>query len=145
MTTGTIDGTNATFVLSEYSDTIALFVNGVLQIEDVDYTYTSGTGTIVFTAGSIPMYGAYLSARVWSKFDATTTYGAPPKIEVPSGTRDGVNTAFTLTSTPSTCLVYYNGQLLSENVGYTRATNVLTMISPNIPASTTDLLVAVYW
>ena len=75
----------------------------------------------------------------------SAAYGNPPKVEVPSGMIDGVNTDFTLTYTPGLLMLYYNGQLLKEGTGYTRLTNVVTMLSPNVPASSTDVIMAIYW
>lgn len=142
---GTIDGINDTFTLTEYSDSVALFVDGILQVEGVDYTYTSGTGTIVFAGASIPTGGQLLTALVWGDFDSSTAYSTPPKIEIPAGARNGTNATFTVAGSPTTFMLYYNGQLLSEGVGYSRSTNVITMSLLNIPSSAVDLLVAVYW
>ena len=143
--TGTINGTNDTFYLSEYGGEINLFVNGVLQIEGVDYSYSTGTGQVIFAAGSIPLTGSYLTALVYSLYSANSAFGNPPKVEIPAGTIDGTNADFTLVYTPGLLMLYYNGVLMKEGVDFTRTTNVITMLSPNVPASSVDRLMAIYW
>lgn len=141
---GTINGINDTFTLADYGGEIALFTNGILQIPTTDYSYTPGTGTIVFTAGSIPAPGALLTVLAWGTYDTTSAYGTPPRLEIPSGTMNGVNATFTVAHSPSTFLLYYNGQLLKEGTGYTRNGTIITMQSGYIPVSG-DQLFAVYW
>lgn len=56
--------------------------------------------------------------------------------EVPSGTKDGVNTAFTLASTPSPALslqLVYNGFVMKAGVGYTLSGANITAIAPYLP------------
>ena len=61
--TGTVDGSNATFTIAELPPNVRVWVNGIKQIDTVDFAWTALTGTIVFTSGSIPMYGAYIEAE----------------------------------------------------------------------------------
>lgn len=61
--TGTVNGTNATFTVDEMPANVRVWVNGLKQIETVDYSWTALTGTIVFTSGSIPMTGAYIEVE----------------------------------------------------------------------------------
>lgn len=56
---GTVDGANATFTAaSTITAEHQLFVDRVIQIVDVDYTYTGAT--ITFLAGAIPQTGSYV-------------------------------------------------------------------------------------
>lgn len=59
---GSIDGVNATFVLSNTpaTNTLFLFVNGVKQMEDVIYTLSGAT--ITFESAYIPQTGDTLEA-----------------------------------------------------------------------------------
>lgn len=63
--------------------------------------------------------------------------------EVPSGTKNGSNKAFTLAHTPtSVVLLYLNGQyLVSGGVDYTRVTTAITMV---VAPLSTDALIATY-
>lgn len=59
--------------------------------------------------------------------------------ETPTGTRDGVNAAFTLTNAPNPALsleLYKNGQLMIATVDYTLATATITYSAGAIPLST---------
>jgi hypothetical protein len=59
--------------------------------------------------------------------------------EVPAGTKDGVNTAFTLAETPAPAAslhVLFNGSDLTQGVDYTLSGTAITMVSPYIPTST---------
>ncbi len=58
--------------------------------------------------------------------------------EVPSGTKNGVNTAFTLALPPNpagSLLLVYNGYVLTPGVGYTLAGTNITAIAPFLPNS----------
>lgn len=63
--TGVINGINSTFTLAHTpnpSASLALYVNGVLQDQNVSGDYTLAANTISFTAGSIPQTGDFLEA-----------------------------------------------------------------------------------
>ncbi len=56
--------------------------------------------------------------------------------EVPSGTKNGVNTAFTLAHTPNPALSLFlvlNGSTLAAGTGYTISGASITAIAPYIP------------
>lgn len=58
--------------------------------------------------------------------------------EVPSGTKDGVNTAFTLTAAPDPAAsleLIFNGYVLTPAVGFTLAGANITAIAPFLPNS----------
>jgi len=62
-----------------------------------------------------------------------------------SGTKNGVNTAFTISAVTSVLMVYLNGQLLDEGVGYTYdGVTSITAIAPKIPF-VNDSYEAVRW
>lgn len=104
--TGTVDGVNANFTLSQApqtDDALQVFVDGILRPKTTAWT-TSGT-TLTFTAGNIPLTGQ----SVYTFYAGDTVKSVQ---EVPSGTVDGVNTVFTLTSAPVNAmglLVYKDG------------------------------------
>lgn len=56
--------------------------------------------------------------------------------ETPSGTKDGVNTTFTLSYTPSpagSLQLVYNGMTMQATVGYTLSGATVTAIAPFLP------------
>jgi hypothetical protein len=71
----------------------------------------------------------------------TVFYGAPTREDL-TGTKNGINTTFTLGAIPTVVMVLWNGQVLDEGVGYTRSGATVTMTSA--PASN-DTLEAVRW
>lgn len=68
--------------------------------------------------------------------------------EVPSGTKNGSNTDFTLANTPvsGTEMVFLNGMLMNAGAGndYTISGNTITFLTGSIPISTDTVLVT-YW
>lgn len=72
--------------------------------------------------------------------------GVPTREDV-AGTKNGSNTAFTVSSDPGSLglvILYLNGTLLDEGLAYTRLGTAVTMISPFIPEST-DSFEALIW
>jgi hypothetical protein len=143
--TGTIDGLNADFVMPHApnpTDSLILFLNGALQLETTDYTLASATITEttppIAASGSDP--ADWLLA--WSRVDgisANYSYA-----EVPTGTIDGSNAAFTLTNTPrpiTAMLLFQNRIFLRPNIDYTVAGTTLTL---TVPPETGASLVAFY-
>jgi hypothetical protein len=66
--------------------------------------------------------------------------------EIPSGTLDGVNSAFTLASAPnpaSSLAVYRNGLLLKQNLDYTLSSNSM-IFQPGAVPRAADMLLAYY-
>lgn len=63
--------------------------------------------------------------------------------EDPTGTKDGVNTAFTI-STSGDVDLYLNGVLLKETVGYTISGTSITMLAGYIPESDDTLEAIIY-
>lgn len=58
---GTIDGVNAVFTLSDTPLNLDLYKNGVLQLSPTMYTLAGNV--VTFTSNFIPSPGDYLSAR----------------------------------------------------------------------------------
>lgn len=70
--------------------------------------------------------------------DASAAVTGSPGItplETITGTKDGANTAFTISGNARVVMVFLNGQLLVEGTGYTRAGTGITAIAPYIPGS----------
>lgn len=103
---GTVDGVNAVFTLTQTpqtADALQVFVDGVLRNKTTSWTISGNT--ITFTAGNIPSTGQSVYA-----FYAGDSVKAVQ--ETPTGTIDGVNDTFTLSSTPinaTSLLVYIDG------------------------------------
>lgn len=71
-------------------------------------------------------------------------YNAPTREDI-EGTKDGVNTAFTISkSVYSVVLVIWNGVVLDQGVHYTISGKDITMIAPNLP-EVGDTFEAVIW
>jgi len=92
-----------------------------------------------------------LKTSLWSVIKATLkTYfmGLYVCREVPTGTKNGSNTDFTLANTPvsGTEMVFVNGLLMNAGAGndYTISTNTITFLTGCIPISTDTILVT-YW
>ena len=70
---------------------------------------------------------------------------SPPLREDISGTKNGANTAFTISAASVVLMVYLNGQLLDEDRSYTYdGVTGITAIAPKIPFSN-DSYEAVRW
>lgn len=61
--TGTMDGVNASFLLSYPVSTVNVYRNGLLMTAGTDYT--SGANVITFLAGNIPQPGDLITAEGW--------------------------------------------------------------------------------
>lgn len=90
---GTIDGVNTTFTLSQtpIAGTVRLVRTGARERPSTDFS-VSGT-TITFVVA--PPVGSWLLADYLIAADSTRAFN-----EVPTGAIDGVNTTFTLANTP---------------------------------------------
>jgi uncharacterized phiE125 gp8 family phage protein len=103
-----------------------VFVNSLLQVENVHYTVTNGD--IVFVVP--PITGDAI--RVWYTTDPTPDQ-LYDDMETPSGTPNGVLTAFTLTSAiaaGSHPLVFLNEFFQIEGIHYTWSGNTITFSLP---------------
>lgn len=121
--TGTIDGTNNTFTLSNvpYNGTDQIFVNGYLKKKSIDYTISGNTITFI----NIP---AVSSVMLVSYFLSN------PMIinELPQGTIDGLNKVFTINNIPSTntLRMFANGSLLAKETYTINGSTITFLTSP---------------
>lgn len=139
---GTINGSNASFTLANVpnpSTSLALFRNGLLQSQGVDYTLSANA--VTFLSASIPQTNDILLASY--RLSVSIPGVGFVDQETPSGAINGVNTTFTLgqTPSPSTSLAAYrDGLLLSPGIDYALSGNVMTFLSGRIPQTNDRLL-----
>jgi hypothetical protein len=124
--TGAINGSNLAYTLAgtpSPGTSLHLYANGVRLRPTTDYS-VSGTGITMVAA---------LQTGDWFRADYRTTSapaGNYADAEIPSGTIDGSNTAFTLANTPTSGAlhVYLNGVRLRPTTDYTTTGTGLTMV-----------------
>ncbi len=142
---GTLDGVNANFTLSQTpvpASSLSVFRNGLLQSLGVDYT-VSGSA-ITFLPGSVPLPADLLNAAYRVAAPGPTAIFIDS--ETPAGVINGNNLNFTLQITPNppgSLKLYKNGVLLMQNIDYTLGANVI-VFSTNITPQTGDALRASY-
>jgi hypothetical protein len=142
---GTLDGTNLTFTLSQAPSPITsfeLFHNGILMQAGEDFSLSAST--ITFFEEAIPRANDTLLAyyRVAGTTPAVTFVDG----EIPSGALDGANISFNLASAPtsgSVLRLYKNGVLLQASLDYTLSGTAITFINSAQPNSG-DTLLAYY-
>ncbi len=157
--TGTVDGINTRFMLSETPapGSLTLFLN-IDQCEGTDFTISGNV--VTFAVAPKPrdvgsFLARYMAGGGGSSSGGTgggsTSSGNISWNEVPSGTLDGSNITFTLAQTPSpsgALQLYLNGELLSPLTtppSYTLTGNTITLgVTPTPSAAHGDLLVATY-
>jgi hypothetical protein len=148
--TGTMDGSNVTFTLADApspSDSLMLYLNGQLLTQGASEDYTLSTATITFlAAANIPestdtLVATYSTAA--SGGNLTFQFN-----ETLSGTINGVNDTFTLSTAPnadSKVMVFVNGQLMTRGASndFTISGTTITFASDTIP-QVDDVLLATY-
>ncbi len=148
--TGTMDGSNVTFTLADApspSDSLMLYLNGQLLTQGASEDYTLSTATITFlAAANIPestdtLVATYSTAA--SGGNLTFQFN-----ETLSGTINGVNDTFTLSTAPnadSKVMVFVNGQLMTRGASndFTISGTTITFASDTIP-QIDDVLLATY-
>ena len=111
--TGVIDGSNATFNLSNLPQEgeVLLFHNGLLLFDDENGDYERDETAITYVAGAEPEVG--------DRHMAVYLEGIGAAGEVPAGTIDGVNAAFELSADPrhDSVLLFHNGVFMTEGGG----------------------------
>jgi hypothetical protein len=142
---GTLDGTNGTFTISQVplAGSLAIYRNGLLQAAGVDYTLT-GT-TVTFLPNSVPRSTDIISAYYRVAGAGTTVVFVDS--EVPGGTIDGSNVSFTLANTPNPAAslkFYKNGVLLNQGGDYTLSGSNITFASTSVTPQVGDTLIASY-
>jgi hypothetical protein len=116
---GTINGSNHVFTLSNAPTLLLLDLNGLLMTQGVDYTLSGNT--ITFTA-SLPYTGDRLFANYFYGSGSLTPFS-----QTPTGVINGSNTAFTLTHSPQILFLTRNGVQLVVGTDYTLSGTNLTM------------------
>lgn len=104
---GTVNGINDTFVLGHTPKSNSAVLVTVNSIKTLVANYTITGASIQFHAGSIPQLGQ----KVECFYIATTANTIDGAQEVPTGTINGINAAFTIVGTPTaaTLLVFVDG------------------------------------
>jgi hypothetical protein len=125
--TGTVDGTNPTFVLANTPISLseAVFIDGALGRRGVDYALSGPN----ITAIVIPQQWIVVSYR----YAGTPSGGTPVDGETPSGTVDGSNTSFVLANAPisNSEAVFIDGALARRGVDYTiSGANITAILVP---------------
>lgn len=120
---GVINGSNPTFTLSNVPALLFLDLNGIQMTEGVDYSIVGTTITMT----TIPQGGG-----TPDKLYATYFYGSStsltPFSQVPGGSINGSNTAFTLAHTPIVLFLTRNGvRLQSGGIDFSITGTSITM------------------
>jgi uncharacterized protein YoxC len=143
---GTISGTNTAFTLAHTpapSASLTLYRNGLAQTSGVDFTLSGAA--VTFNSGSIPQPGDVLEA--YYRIPGTGAAAVFVDSEIPLGTINGSNLAFTLAASPnpSTSLkLSKNGVLLTQGADYTLSGSTITFAGTSSTPQTGDSLVASY-
>lgn len=143
---GTINGTNTTFTLANTpspASTLALYRNGLLMTQGVDYSLSGST--VSFVSGETPQSGDVLQA--YYRLAGSSTAPLFVDDQVPQGTINGTNLTFTLTSAPLPALslkLYKNGDLLQQGTDYSLNGTTITFANTNVTPQPGDTLVAFY-
>ena len=139
---GTANGSNAAFTLANVPNpptSLALFRNGLLLEQGVDYTLSSNA--IMFETGAVPQSNDILSASY--RLAVSIPGVGFVDQETPSGTVNGVNATFTTSQTPApttSLAVYRNGLLMSSGIDYTLSGATITFLTASVPQTSDTLL-----
>lgn len=142
---GVANGTNLTFTLANApnpASSLILFRNGIAQKAGGDYTLTGST--ITFVQDSVPQSGDTLLA--WYRVGGSASNFSFADAEVPGGTLDGANLAFTLAHTPNpvaSLVLFRNGVAMKNGADYTLSGTTVTFVQGAQPQAG-DLLQAWY-
>lgn len=142
---GVVNGVNASFTLANAplpASSLALYRNGLLQKQTVDYSLSNSS--ITFTGSYPPQPADVLTASY--RMNVSIAGVAFVDQEVPGGTVDGVNTSFTLSQAPNpgaSLSLYRNGMLQKANLDYTLSGTGITF-QPGLAPQPGDMLLASY-
>lgn len=129
------------YCLYWYDDTETLIASGdaLAQFTASEYSTTPPTLTAPTAASECPS----IDPPAASSLSAPSTY---PTVEEVTGTKNGSNKTFTVSSTPLGWLgLYYNGALLKEGTDYSRSGTTITIAAAFPAPVSADSLQAVYW
>jgi hypothetical protein len=142
---GTLDGTNNAFTLAQspVSGSFSIFRNGLLQSLGIDYAINGQT--ITFLPKSVPRTTDILTAyyRVSGAGPSATFVDS----EVPNGTIDGNNLAFTVAVAPfpaASLKLYKNGILLNQGGDYMLSGSNISFVNVGVTPQLGDALIAAY-
>lgn len=118
-----------------------LIANGpsLFAVTADEHTLTPPTLTAPTAAAACILPEAGTSGEVTNTISTTA-----PTLEDVAGTKNGSNTAFTITTSGAVVLLYWNGQFLDEGVEYTRSGTAITMIAPALPLSGDSLQALIF-
>jgi hypothetical protein len=142
---GTINGINATFTLAnapQPSSTLALFRDGLLQKQGLDYSLSNNT--ITFLGSNLPQLADVLTASY--RINVSITGVTFIDQEVPGGTVNGGNTSFMLSQAPNpvaSLSLYRNGVRQTLIVDYTLSGTAIVFVPASTPQPG-DVLLASY-
>jgi len=132
---GSVNGANTAFVLANTpnpASSVALYRNGLLLKQSVDYTVAANS--VTFLPGAIPQSGDTLLASY--RLAASLPGVGFVDGETPAGAVNGVNVVFNLAQTPnpaSSLAVYRNGMRLTSGADYTTSGNGIRFLTGAIP------------
>jgi hypothetical protein len=104
----------------------------LIAVAAAELTVTPPTLTAPTAAGACPVPEADTAGAV------TNTISTVPTREDITGTKDGANTAFTISTAGSLVFIYFNGQLLTPGTDYIISGTSVTAVSPFIPDADDD-------
>lgn len=130
---GDKNGSNKSFSVSPapLANTSIFFVNGQGLTEGIDFTLSGSTYTLL---GEAPT--SVTNLLVLYNYRSLTPATSTPKVEIPIGVKNGINTVFEISQSPlpDTLLVLKNGQTLTEGIDYTLSGVSITFLIAPIEA-----------
>jgi len=141
MPAGNVDDTNTTFTLAHNpspSNSLMLFVNGVLQLQGSNYDYTLASN-IITTSRPI-----LTDSKIVATYSYVQSGSSISWMENVIGDKNGMNMIFTINNIPSpsnSLMFFYNGVLQLQGSDYTLTGNTITMFVAPKPQ---DNLAATY-
>lgn len=136
---GNIDGINVAYALSSSpypEESLMLFINGVLQVQPVDYVLS---GSLISLTQPI-----WIGSKIVATYSYKRSGNSIAWLEQPIGLVDGVNSSFDVQNTPNpsnSLMVFVNGILQLKDADYTLTGKTITFYSPPYIS---DNLAAIY-
>lgn len=125
---GVIDGVNTVFTLSQAPadpNSLELYQDGIFQRPGIDYTLLGATITMTTPPA--------LAQDLWAKYVGTNSGTISFASEQPAGVVNGVNTVFTLSTTPTDANslgLFQDGIFQRPGIDYTLVNQTITMTTP---------------
>ncbi len=142
---GAVNGVNGIFTLANApvpGSSLALFRNGLIQKQGLDYSLSNST--ITFQSSYVPQPADALTASY--RINVSISGVAFVDGEVPGGTVDGSNTSFSLSEAPNpvaSLALYRNGVLQKANQDYTVSSTGVVFRAGAVPQPG-DVILATY-